>query len=433
MHRLLMLMIVCFTLALPVMVLAQEITPPDPNVTAQQAAQRAEDAARRADDSANAASRAANDSSNYLGIFESVGTAIGVLTGVFVPALAIVAGAVGLNRLNNAKEELNEARERLENDLQSLRQSIEQELKDNQTELSELKHELERRADDERIKSEQATLALSLLPLAEQQYKVKDLEGALDTYHKALSLDPDNLVIHYRLGYVYTQYGSLEEATRYLTRALELDPGFAPALANIGFVLRRKAEPLNIRDIQRGELLAEAEQKMRQALALSPKLVDEDGESWWGPLGGLHRRRGQIDDAIEAYSRAHEVTPMASYPLSNLALLYMQKNDRTSMIQTYQRAERLAMRRTLIDLSDHWAWADILVARLALGKYPEAEEALESLLAVAPTHAGDVLNTVLGTVRLLVRALDSVAAEQIESFIERLEAQLALTGKQPVK
>src|SRR5690606_40897737 len=84
---------------------------------------------------------------------------------------------------------------------------------------------------------------------------------------------------------------------------------FAPALANLGYVLRRRADQLPADDMNRGRLMAEAELKLREALNLAPKLVDEDGESWWGSLGGLHRRRGQLDDAIEAYKLAQQVTP----------------------------------------------------------------------------------------------------------------------------
>lgn len=398
---------------------AQEPATPEGDLLAQMEA-----AAARAEAAAAEAERYANDTSNYLGIFESVGVAIGVFTGIIVPLLAIVAGALGLTRLNQAKAELDEAQASFERELGNLRASLETEMLQKQAELDALKAELEASAKDERVRSEEATVALSLLPLAERQYQVKDYDGALESYRRALALDPTNAVIHYRLGYVYTQTGQLDAATEHLDKALEIDPQFALALANLGYVLRRRADALPPSSVDRGRLLAEAELKLRQALTLSPKLVDEDGESWWGSLGGLHRRRGQIDDAIDAYRRAQRVTPAASYPVANLALLFLQKGDRERMTDAFQRAERLAQRGVLEDGGDFWAWADLLVSQLALGKYKEAQPTLEWVLASVPDAAPRTLGMPLDTLRQILQRAKPEDADRLRPFIERLEAQM---------
>lgn len=426
MRRLLLICLICGLLAAALPTAAQEATPePDPVARMEAAAERAEAAMAEAE-------RYANDASNYLGVFESVGVAVGVFTGIIVPLLAVVAGVVGLTRLTQAKDELAEAQAHFERDLQALRLSVEEEMRRKQVELDALKAELEASAKEERVRSEEATIALSLLPLAERQYQVKDYDGALETYRRALTLDPTNAVIHYRLGYVYTQSGQLDEATAHLNKALSIDPGFALALANLGYVLRRRAEKLPPDAVERGQLLAEAELKLRQALTLSPKLVDEDGESWWGSLGGLHRRRGQIDDAIDAYRRAQRVTPAASYPVANLALLFLQKGDRARMMDAFQRAERLASRGVLADGRDFWAWADLLVAQLALGKYSEAQSTLEWVLASVPEAAPRTLGMPLDTIRQVAQRAKAEDATRLQPFIERLEAQMGDTKPEPV-
>ncbi len=401
-------------------VLAQDGAAATPDVAA-----RAESAADRAAQSAAAARLAANDASSYLSIFESIGTMIGVMTGIFVPLLAVVAGFVGLNRLGNARNELGDAKKQFEDDLDKLRLSIQDDLRAKQEELDALKDELRKSAEDERLKSVQASFALSLLPLGERQYQFKDLDGALSTYRQALSLDPDNIVILYKLGYVYVQMGLTDDARVHLERALELQDDFAPALATLGYVERRVAEPLPMQNIQRGQQLARAEQLIRRALAISPKLVDEDGESWWGSLGGLHRRRGQVDEAIDCYVRATEVTPQASYPYGNLAQLYLFKNDRARMREMYQQTERMALRRVMLDTTDFWAFADLLVAQLALGKTADAGDTLAGLFGAAPLDAPNMLDRPLTTLRQLAAGLGGSEGAQMQPFITRIEAQIS--------
>ena len=427
MRRITLLCLVALLLAGVLPAAAQDTAAPDADLVA-----RMEAAADRAEAAMAEAQRYANDTSNLLGVFESVGVAIGVFTGVIVPLLAILAGVLGLTRLNQAKAELADAQARFERDLKALRLSVEADMREKQVGLDALKAELEASAKDERVRSEEATIALSLLPLAERQYQVKDYDGALDTYRRALLLDPTNAVIHYRLGYVYTQSGQLDEATDHLNKALEIDPQFALALANLGYVLRRRAENLPNENVDRGRLLAEAELKLRQALTISPKLVDEDGESWWGSLGGLHRRRGQIDDAIDAYRRAQRVTPAASYPVANLALLFLQKGDRARTFDAFQRAERLASRGVLADGRDFWAWADLLVAQLALGKYAEAQSTLEWVLASVPEAAPRTLGMPLETIKQITQRAKPEDAAKLRTFIERLEAPMGDTRREAV-
>jgi len=389
------------------MVNAQEATPePTSNPVieaAEAAAARAEHAADEAERSAGEAARYANDGSNFLGIFESVGTAIGVFTGAVIPFLAIVAGFVGLNRLNSAQNELEEARERFEKEI-SARQAELVKLRDElEASADQLRLELKQTGSEQREDSAKATLALALLPLGERQYRAQDYKGALDTYQRALELDNDNPVTHYRMGYVYTQSGELEEAVQHLTRSLEIAPDFAPALAALGYVYRRIGEKM-AKGIDRDSMLNQAESKLLQALKISPKLIDDDGESWWGSLGGLYRRRGQIDEAIAAYSQAAEVTPHSSYPFSNLALLYIQKSDREGMLRTYKRVERLAAGEVQAEVDNYWAYADLVVARLALGK--SVDDILDTAIGTAPVDSPYTLDSLLDTLGRLSGVLN---------------------------
>jgi tetratricopeptide (TPR) repeat protein len=387
-------------------------SPPPPTLTVDQALQTIQSAAAESqarldaiNEQAANADRMFNLASNLLGIFEAIG---------FVAAvLGVALGAVGVTRLLAATNELNKARERFD-----------KEIKDKAAELVELRSQLEASisasAQHQQVTTERATLALSLLPLGEKQYKAQDFQGAMDTYRRALELDDGNPVTHLRLGYVCTQSGLLDEARQHLQRALEIEPGFAAALAALGYVYRRIAEKMT-EGIEREELLNQAEGRLLEALRRSPKLVDDDGESWWGSLGGLYRRRSQVQDAIRAYERAGEVTPHSSYPFSNLALLYMQTDNRERMLATYRRVERLARAEAQAEVENYWAYADLLVSQLALGKVKEAEGTLLVVKDIAPADSPYVLELLVETLQRLQNALGGDdAAGHINGFIDRL-------------
>src|SRR5690606_34472505 len=291
---------------------------------------------------------------NLLGLLEAFGFVVTIVGGA--------AAIFGVTRFISAQQDLQEARKRFDDEIASSRDRLAQETEQRQREFAELREQLERSTSN-------ATLALSFLPLGESQYKSGDFTGAIDIYQRALKLDPMNPIINYRLGYAYTQSGKLEEAERYLQAALTIEADFAPALATLGYVYRRRGEKME-EGIERITILNLAEKNLVRALELSPKLVDADGESWWGSLGGLYRRRGETDLAIYAYTQASEVTPNSSYAYSNLALLYMQKNDRAKMIDTYKKVEKLAADEVMAEVNNYWAYTDLVTSRLALGMLP---------------------------------------------------------------
>jgi tetratricopeptide (TPR) repeat protein len=416
------LFILILVLLLPVLtVVAQETTPVPQsaqqlNDLATQVAQYADraeramqDAQRYAQDASDEVSKHMDTANNLLGLFQNV-TAV---AGVIIPLLALLAAVSTLGRLNSAQNELKEARDRFE-----------KEMSEKQAELTNVRRELERSAELQRETAAKANVAMSLINLGERQYKSQDFTGAIDTYQRALGFDPHSLITHYRLGYVYTQSGNLEKAQYHLAQALEIDPTFPLALAALGYVYRRIGEKMPI-GIERDTMLNKAERYLLEGLTISPKLVDDDGESWWGSLGGLYRRRGQVDEAINAYEQAASVTPQSSYAFSNLALLYVQKQNYDAMMKTYRRVEQLAAGEVQADVDNYWAYADLLTARLALGKVEQARETLISVLEVAPKEGPYVFESLLDTLRRLRQALGMDKSQHVQDAIDQIEAHVA--------
>jgi tetratricopeptide (TPR) repeat protein len=385
---------------------------------------------------------------SLLGLFEALSLAVTIGGVVLV--------AIGFGRFNEARDELTKTRESVGKELEGYRQKFEEEIQKREDELLKLRGELENSAkvrEEELVKlrgelensaiedrqiTANALLANALIPLGERQYKASDYRGALNTYNRALELDPNNPVVNQRLGYVHTQMGDLNAAKQHYEKAIATEPDFAPALAGLGFVTRRFAERLDktVEDpllsdeervqkrLERNQLLTKAEEYLQKALLLSPRLVDDDGESWWGVLGGLYKRRGQIKEAIEAYRQVTVVTPQSSYGFGNLAQLYMKQGDNKRMLETFERVEQIASKEADASEGNFWGYADLIVSSYAVGKHEQALRAIPIALAIAPIDSPYMLEGLIETLRDVVEHVSDYKRQPILEAIQFLAEEM---------
>jgi len=387
----------------------------------------------RAETAVQEAEQAVEMAFNLLGLFEALSFIVTIVGGA--------AALFGFTRFISAQNELTETRKLVEQELQTYRTQFEEEIRDREAELLELREVLEDSAERERQQTSNALLANALIPLGERQYRASDYQGALNTYNRALELDPQNPVVNQRLAYVYTQSGNIDQAKFHYEKAIEREPDFAPALAGLGLVYRRIGEKLEKPDglmddetvkkqIERDKLLNRAEELLLQALEISPKLVDEDGESYWGILGGLYKRRGQIEQAIEAYRQATMVTPQSSYGFINLAQLYMKQQEREKMRDTFEYVERIASKEAAAEQGNFWGYADLIVSSYAIGKIQQANNALPIAISIAPVDSPYMLDALKETLRELLPVIEEAHIEDVQAAITRLENEIAQRAKQ---
>lgn len=64
----------------------------------------------------------------------------------------------------------------------------------------------------------------------------KDVKLALDSYQKALAINPNLPIAHVNIGLLYSQSGNLNVALQAFSKAIELDPFYADAYRNIGII-----------------------------------------------------------------------------------------------------------------------------------------------------------------------------------------------------
>jgi len=104
----------------------------------------------------------------------------------------------------------------------------------------------------------------------------------------------------------------------------------------------------------------------------------------------------------------------------------MQKENKEKMLKTYLRVEQLAFGEVQADVDNYWAYADLLTARLALGKVAEAESVLNSVLEIAPKDSPYVFESLLDTLTRLEKALGEEDSVHIKPVIAQIQARVDL-------
>lgn len=403
MRRTIVVLFMFFCLALPLALMAQDSTASPtpspttpPTLTPLPGIETLEFLVTRAE-------KSASDAQGYLQVFQAISIALDLVV-LFVGFIFAAAAYFGWGEFRDLRSQLNESRQQLINEQKNMAAM--------------------------QSKWQDALLALSSLPLGDQQYKAGNLIGANDIYNRALSKYEQTAIINYYLGNVHTRLGNLDKAEEHLKIALDIDSEMLEAVAALGFVYRRQGE--NLSGDEKTKKFWEAEKNLRDALEASPNLVDSEGESWWGSLGGLYRRSNRLDEAIMAYEKADKVTPHSSYPTNNLALLYLSIGNFTTMLKKYHQSEYLAAREAAAGLTNYWGYADLLTARLAIGAdESKIQDAFEWLLKIIPSGAISELDGLIDTLEKLADLfikndnnpdlLQVIPTDQLHIRIERIQ------------
>lgn len=203
------------------------------------------------------------------------------------------------------------------------------------------------------------------------------------------NFEPTNTLALYLAGWMEIQHidNRHEEGLRHLQRLVELEPRWPSALAAYGVALRRQAmREADADGNPNRELMNMAQGMLYQALGRDDDLVDFNKESYWGPLGGLLRDIGDIDQAIGAYANARRVTPGSSYPAGNMASLLLRKtqddpSQEKRAMEAFAETVKLANSELAHMPNDYFLLMDLAMARTVLSyrDAPLLEEARRNL------------------------------------------------------
>jgi len=261
------------------------------------------------------------------------------------------------------------------------------------------------------------------------------LDQALKAAKRSVELDPGSAESQETLGYVHYQRGELEEAQKFLNRAIELDGEFFRAYCVRGLVHEKLKNP----DAARSDYLeasritpGAAWPRMNLGVLLyrqgkTEEAVEEYKEALRGDpehaathsnLGEAFRKLGQLDQALEHHERAIRIDPGVANYHHNLGLTLIDRKEIDRAIGAFEKAAALEPRNTkrYSDLcfylanykrdpraaiagydkilaskpNDYSAHYNKTFSLIAIGKSGEAEESMKRALEILRQFKGSV-------------------------------------------
>lgn len=198
------------------------------------------------------------------------------------------------------------------------------------------------------------------LKLGTNCYLDQDVACALAELYKSLEFNPVNAKAHHMLGFVYMGRHQYTEALKHMSRAVELDPKFHQATANLGALMLAMEDwesaidylmPLTREPLYPTPYLvnnnvgwayfnlkkyALAEKYLKVALLLNPKMCLA-----YNNIAMVHEARRQTEDAIAAYLEAGKLCPTYQEPLFHLGVLYQQMSRHADAQETLKKCINL--------------------------------------------------------------------------------------------
>jgi len=216
-----------------------------------------------------------------------------------------------------------------------------------------------------RVADPEARALNDLLSAAQAALDKQDFETAAQSYRDYLAKKPDDAIVHYDLGYVYSALNRPADAKEEYQRATELDPKMAPAFLNLGITLLR-SDP------------AAAVGPLQKAAELTP----QDAHTKW-LVGTALERSGKLPEAVEQYRSAEKLDDADVKIRLSLAHALLAANHPADAEAEYRGA--LQLKGSAAELSE--ARAGLAQSLLAEKKTPEASAELEAYLQAHPEDA----------------------------------------------
>ncbi len=244
---------------------------------------------------------------------------------------------------------------------------------------------------------ENADDAKSHFELGNQLHELGDYQGALESYRKALEIEPDSSVILANLGSICYKSGDFSSAKEAYQRALELDPCRADTTRNLGVTLTNMGD-------NEGAI-----EQLAKAAQLDPDLFDVHGA-----LGVVLERAGRASEAVVEYRLALEKDGPGTLTLrgfTRLAIELGRLELGSSVLRELQRrypdsaevanslgemmyhagqlseAARLFARATQLDERLAVAWNNLGVSNVSMNRFKDAVDCFRKCLAAEPDNA----------------------------------------------
>ncbi len=150
------------------------------------------------------------------------------------------------------------------------------------------------------------------------------LDKAIETFQKAIELNPEYADLYNDLGVAFFRNNQQDYAIETLLKAIELKPKDATMLNNLGLALKKNGQ------------IDEAIEVFQKAIKIKP----DDFDTYFN-LGNAYSKKNKLDEAIETYKKAIKIKPEYADTYFNLGNAYSKKNKLDEAIETYKKAIEL--------------------------------------------------------------------------------------------
>jgi serine/threonine-protein kinase len=203
-------------------------------------------------------------------------------------------------------------------------------------------------------------LGMALMQAGDAERGRDELQRAAEECRRALVKAPRSAEHALLLGKALAGLGQVDESIESLRAAVKLDPSSEIAHSDLGAQLLKKLE------------LDQAAEHFRRAIAVSPLAYPA-----YANLGSVHRALGQVHEARRAFAKAAELRPEWAELHNEVGVCDLQLDDRAGAIQAFQRA--VAADPKSVSAQSNLGWACILERR-----FDEAVKALEGACRLDP-------------------------------------------------
>ena len=189
------------------------------------------------------------------------------------------------------------------------------------------------------------------------------LVEAVESYRKALSMDPDFAEAHNNLGIALQQQGRLDAAVESYRNAILIKPDYDEPYSNLGNALK-----------DQGKLDAAVE-SYRKALSITPDYAEAHTN-----LGNALKDQGKLDAAVESYHKALSIKPDFAEAHGNLGIVLQDQGKLEAAVESYHKAVSIKP-----DFAE--AYGNLGIALQYQSKFDAAVESFRKALSIRPDYA----------------------------------------------
>jgi tetratricopeptide (TPR) repeat protein len=193
-------------------------------------------------------------------------------------------------------------------------------------------------------------------------------QAAVESYRKALKLNPGDSKLHYNLSLALDKLGDKPAEQEELKSAIRLDPNLSVAHNQLGLLAMEDGR------------FPEAEKYFKNAIQIDPKYAEAENN-----LGVLYSQQGKDSEAAALFQQAVQNDPSYAKAYVNLGLIMAKQGAFPQAAEQFQRALK-------VDPQNEGAYTALGMLQAKTGRGKEAVDTFREAVALAPDSADAHLN-----------------------------------------